>query len=232
MSIAIYGDSFAVPSEDTNRKSWVDYLSEHFDITNYAAVGSNLVYSMDKFYRHNEKHQLNIFLVTSYGRLWVENLKTAPAGLAGYSTVKYHLDSCDDIDDKKVLQAAHDYYLYLENKEHQILMHRAMVRDLMTFSNTIVIPCFKHESLVPDWFGHTMMNIAELDLQYYDITYFTKDKKPCHLNDQNNKIFAIKLKEYIESTKSKPFYINIHDYVYPVGEPINYNYGEKTDIDM
>lgn len=232
MKIAIYGDSFAVNSKDTQRKSWVDYLSEHYDIKNYAVVGSSLVYSMENFYRYQNNYQLNIFLVTSFGRLWVPNTESIPSGLAGLSAVKYHLNTCVNEHDLQILRAAHDYYVYIENRQHQVLMHKAMVKDLMSYENTIIIPCFKHGSYVPNWQGSSMMDIADLDLKYYSIDYFTRDKKPCHLNDQNNKIFATKIHQYIKSPKLKPFYINVHDYVYPVGEPIEYNYGEKTNIDL
>ncbi len=175
---------------------------------------------------------MNVFFVTSFGRIWVEGLKTFTKGLAGLPTVKHALTVCKDEYDLEILRAAHDYYIHVENREHQILMHKALVKDLMTFKNTIIIPCFKHASFVPNWQGATMMHIAELDLKYYDINYMTEDKKPCHINDQNNKIFATKLRQYIQGPKLKPFYINIHDYEYPVGQPIEYNYGEKTDIEM
>ena len=226
MKIAIYGDSYAkMPREEDGRKSWVDYLSEEFDVTNYGYTGSNLAFSYQHFLENHKKYEVNIFLVTSYGRLYVPEIHRL-GGLAGFPTVEHKLKYCSDPNDKKILQAAYDYYLYLENDNHQRIMHVAMVKDILrhTNTNTIVIPCFAGHSLVPDWVGLALSDISQLDSDYHDITSFIIDKRPCHLNDLNNKIFASKIKEYILSNRHDQFTINLSDYHIAVGEGFDYNF--------
>jgi hypothetical protein len=233
IKIGIFGDSYAKKADMLiDRKSWVEYLAEDFDVTNYGEVGSNQAYSYDKFLQNHNRHHVNIFFVTSYGRLWVPQLQTITKGIAGMNTVLYNLNICTESLDTKILQAAHDYYMYLENEEQQKLMHTAMVKDLMTYTNTIIVPCFNVESLVPNWEGAYLADISDLDKNFYNIDYYTVDKRPCHLNDQNNRIFASKLKEYLLSNRIDQFYIDIQDYEYPVGESIDYNFFEKTDIKL
>lgn len=231
MKIAVYGDSYAhmIRTPD-GRKSWVDYLEEEFDITNYGETGSNLAFSYQNFLENHNRYQTNIFLATSFGRLWVPELQTVSRGMAGFSTVKYNLERIEDDYDRNILQAAHDYYLFLENVPQQKLMHIAMIKDIMRYPNTIIIPCFAGDSLVPGWDGPCLSDISDLDKQYYGIDYYTLDKRNCHLNDTNNKIFAGKIKEYILSNRIEQFKINLGDYHIAVGEPMSYNFGEKTEI--
>jgi hypothetical protein len=225
MKIAIYGDSYAkMAREEDGRKSWVDYLSEEFDVTNYGYTGSNLAFSYQHFLENHKKYEVNIFLVTSYGRLYIPELSSVPKGIAGFPTVEHKLKYCTDPNDKKILQAAYDYYLYLENDNHQRIMHVAMVKDILRHTNTIVIPCFAGHSLVPDWVGLALSDISQLDSDYHDITSFIIDKRPCHLNDLNNKIFASKIKEYILSNRHDQFTINLSDYHIAVGEGFDYNF--------
>jgi hypothetical protein len=230
MKIAVYGDSYAkVAREEDGRKSWVDYLSEEFDVTNYGEIGSNLAFSYQPFLENHKKYEVNIFLVTSYGRLYVPELSSVPKGIAGFPTVEFNLKYCTNPNDRKILQAAHDYYVYLENDNHQRIMHVAMIKDILRHTNTVVIPCFDAQSLVPNWEGPALSRISKLDDDYYDITSYIVDKRPCHLNDLNNKIFAGKIKEYILSNRHDQFTINLSDYHIAVGEGFDYNFFEQTD---
>jgi hypothetical protein len=233
MKIAIYGDSYAkMPREKDGRKSWVDYLSEEFDVTNYGYAGSNLAFSYQHFLENHKKYEVNIFLVTTYGRLYVSELSSVGKGIAGLPTVEYQLKYCTNPNDRKILQVAHDYYLYLENVQQQKIMHVAMVKDILRHADTIVIPCFDAQSLVPNWEGPALSAISQLDKDYHDITSFIIDKRPCHLNDLNNKIFASKIKEYILSNRHDQFTINLSDYHIAVGEGFDYNFFEQTDTTM
>ena len=230
MKIAVYGDSYAKMSrEEDGRKSWVDYLSEEFDVTNYGETGSNLAFSYQHFLENHKKYEVNIFLGTSYGRLYVPELQAVTKGIAGFPTVEHNLKYCNNPNDRKILQAAYDYYVYLENENHQRVMHVAMVKDILRHTNTIVIPCFDAHSLVPIWEGPALAAISQLDSDYHDITSFIIDKRPCHLNDLNNKIFAGKIKEYMLSNRYDQFTINLSDYHIAVGEEFDYNFFEQAD---
>lgn len=225
MRIAVYGDSYARKANPScNRKTWVDYLSTEFDVANFSEVGSNLAYSYSHLIENHNRYHINIFLVTSYGRLWVHDLEEVPKGVAGLPTVEHHLKYCSNKTDRAILQAAYDYYLLLENEDQQKIMHVAMVKDIQRFPNTIVIPCFAGNSLVPGWEGPCLSDISDLDKEYYGLQGYVIDKRPCHLNDQNNIVFANKIKEYIMSNRIEQFKITLSDYHIAVGESVNRNF--------
>ena len=77
MKVAVFGDSFAAPKHDSKTdaglKSWVDYLSEKHDVTNYAIEGSSLYYSVRQFMTFNYPYDKIIFVTTAPGRLYLSD---------------------------------------------------------------------------------------------------------------------------------------------------------------
>lgn len=222
MKIAVYGDSFA-ESSAVGLSSWVDHLSKEFDVTNYGMNASNLCYSYDLFLKHNTNYDMNIFMVTSYGRQWIPNLQSIKPGVPGINGIEAMLKLPLTDLDRKLLNAAKSYFVHIEYWEHSKLLHEAIVKDLQMHSNVIAIPCFPIiYSGVLDWHGPTMVDISNIDLRYYGLSdYLDKmELRACHMNDANNLMFANKIKEYILSDMHESFKIDINDYIEPIGEPI------------
>ena len=231
MNIGIYGDSYAchndwVYAENGIRKSWVDYIKDHHIVTNYSFSGSNLSYTHDKVCQYHNLHDVNIVLITNPGRLYLPNLEMVFKFTPGLHYVETELANITNKNDINILQAAKDYYIYIENRHEIEKFHYLMIENIRhTVPNSIIVPCF------PISMGKTkvpsMLDISFIDNKYYGLDIFAEDIKRCHLSDKNNMIFGNKMLEYIENKRFGLFHIDANDYVEPIGEPIDYNFGKN-----
>ena len=70
MNIAIFGDSFADSSINRDKfTSQTTYLSNDYNIKNFAKAGTSLWWSYEKFIKNYEKFDTIIFVATGYGRI-------------------------------------------------------------------------------------------------------------------------------------------------------------------
>ena len=229
MNIGIYGDSFAcyqdeVYQQSNTRRSWVDYLGDHHQIKNYAMTGSTFSYTHNHVLKFHNRHDLNIVLVTNYARLNLFRLKTTPKFAPGLNYIEHRLSQRNSDHDRTILEAARDFYLYVEDEEDTKKFHYLMLDEIKRIvPNLILVPCFMH-SLTSTEMTKCLSDISHIDNRYYKKHIFMVDKKRCHLNDKNNKILATKLLEHIDGNKGVEFKINIDDYVEPFNEPFDYNF--------
>ena len=234
MNIGIYGDSYVCyndwlpindwPYAESNiRKSWVEYVKDHHNVTSYGLSASNLSYTHKMVLAHHTSHDINIVLVTNYGRLNLPNLISDNKYVSGINNAESRLANCTYASNKTILSAAVDYYLHIENKYEVTKFHYLMVDDIKSkVPNAIIVPCF------PQSISHnrtkSMFDISMIDSDYYKIDRHVIDTKRCHINDKNNNIFANKMLEHINHNLGNEFKINLSDYVEPIGEPIEYNF--------
>lgn len=232
-TIAIYGDSYACnltwmhQEKMQHRKSWVDHLRDSYDVTNYGRPGTNLSFTHDMFMKHNMYYDFNIVLVTHWGRLHLERLPPDHQYVPNLSHLEYMINEHRDPKDLEILNAAKDYFIYVENENEVKKFHRLMVEEIKNVgSTTIVIPCFPKSMSLDSTIGeYSMFDINYIDNKYYKLAPGVTDSKHCHLSDKNNYIFANKINEYLNSYDgTTEFSININDYVEPIGEPVEYNF--------
>ena len=164
--------------------------------------------------------------MTHWGRIQLTKLSTFPQYIPGLYYVEFLISNCKDPGDLAILNAAKDYYIYVENEAYIKKFHQMMISDIKAArTNTILVPCFPKSILTDSEIGEiSMFDIGKIDNHYYGLDITHVDKKHCHLNDNNNLIFATKLKDHIESGTNLPFKINLEDYVQPINEPVEYNF--------
>ena len=228
LNIGIYGDSYVcyydwLYTKRNIRKSWVDYVKDHHNVISYSQSGSNLSYTHDMVLAHHTSHDINIVLVTNYGRLHLPNLIRDNKYVSGVNNAESALANCTNHSNKKILSAAVDYYLHIENEYEVTKFHYLMVDDIKSkVPNAIIVPCFPYSISCNR--TKSMFDISMIDSNYYKIDRHVIDIKRCHINDKNNNIFANKMLEHINHNLGNEFKINLSDYVEPIGEPIEYNF--------
>ena len=130
MKIGIFGDSYSCNNPllhadfvgeelSAAKKSWIDHieLEKKTRVANHSMMGSSLYYSYSQFKKYQRTYDKIIFIVTDWGRLWVPNITVGHAHIPGLAHCEVKLNHCQDDDDREVLQAAYDYYVYLENQD-------------------------------------------------------------------------------------------------------------------
>ena len=150
MNIGIYGDSFACHLDKPYtkhgiRKSWVDYIRDQHEVTNYSLPGSNLSFTHDKVLTHNGSHDINIVLVTHAGRLYLPNLSIPQKYCPSINYAEDRLIDSTDETDIAIFKAAKDYFIYIENDYETYKLHNLMVEDIRArVPNVILVPCFPY----------------------------------------------------------------------------------------
>ena len=241
MKIAIYGDSWA--SEHLNNPheylGWPEILAKQpgYEVTNFAVPGSSLYFSYKKFLDNHKNYEVNIFLITVSGRLYVKSIpehndhktsKHIPNLLNVINRKKQYISSDSVIRNRiiKIYDALENYYEYLQDDEYDVLVDTALVHHAKSIStNTIFIPGF------PGYDDFALIHVYKMENESMgaDEKYFSKgihvnteldgklltDSRVCHLTKRNNEIFAEKLINAIGEDNFS-FKFSINDFVAPV----------------
>jgi hypothetical protein len=210
MKIAIYGDSFADPTWNTNTyKSWPELLAETYDVTNYAVQGSSLWWSYNKFKSVNTEYDYNIFVGTIYSRIYLPNLKKhLSANHNSWPTVGN-------------LNLGKLYFLHYFLQEREWEFSQLMVKELLTYNNIIYVPAF-HEAVL-DSERESMLPLcmfSDHEIEFYNDKNFIRDHRKCHLTKDNNKVVYDKIIDAINN-KTKILALDKSNVVNPV-EPKGY----------
>jgi hypothetical protein len=243
MRIAIYGDSWASEWLDQPHSylGWPEILANqpNFEVDNFAVPGSSLYFSYREFLKNHKNYDINIFLITSFGRLYIESIpeysKTAkhiPDQLTLINRKKQlniRASAPDTtVNDKliKIYNAINNYYDYMHNDEYNELVDKALVHHAKSMStNTIFIPCFR---------GYNEFSLLDVYFMENDSvdaseTYFFKgihpntevdgklltDIRVCHMTKRNNELLAEKL---INAIKENNFSVKLSlaDFTVPI----------------
>jgi hypothetical protein len=243
MKIGIFGDSYACNNPllhakfvgeelAAEKKSWIDHIEaeKKTRVANHAMMGSSLYYSYSQFKKYQRTYDKIIFIVTDWGRLWVKNISTIHPHIPGFAhcEVKLKYADIEDSDDREILQAAYDYYVYLENHEREIDFHKLMINEILRVrSDVLLIPAFPNEghSLVPTWSGPCLKDISDIDCHFFKVPSDGQDLKHCHFNNENNLIFAKQIINWIDH--QTPLHIDLRDYQAPT-KPVEYYYKNNS----
>jgi hypothetical protein len=236
MKIAIFGDSWASEFLDEPHKylGWPEILANQpgYEVTNFAVPGSSVYYSYKEFLKNYKNYDVNIFLITSYGRMYVQSMpETNQRKRAKHISNLMHVEIRKKQLTKtmnqvmKVYEAMEKYYEYIQNDEYDELVDKALVHHARSMStNTIFIPCFH---------GYDEFSLIDVfEMENYSIgayeKYFSKnihlnvehdgkiltDARVCHMTKVNNELFAGKLIKAIEE-KNYSFKFSMGDFVAP-----------------
>jgi hypothetical protein len=214
MKIGVFGDSFAILKLNPT-PTWVDILSEKYDITNHAVTGSNLYYSINEIKKHH--YDKIILVVTEPGRLQVSNsipLGSSQQFINGPLDQKYlHRTELSKYE-KLVWEAANQYFICLQDDDYDRYTHNLMLEDIKKIRpDIILIPAFFNS-----WYnveGVPMLDIYHKENTAWNFDSTTvvtqyNDNRNCHMTVENNAIFADKVDKWIEG---EPVYINLNDFV-------------------
>lgn len=204
MKIAIFGDSFADVDaavdfawniNDTLKRSWYNILSKEYRIDNFAKSGSGLFYSYDQFCKVHSDYDKIIFLITAHGRIYANSIKEH---LSGFDHILRCYENSQG-EKQKVYASALNYLIYIQNDEESMTFHRLMIEDIKRKRNdALLISCFNQDRSLIDT-SCSLHDISLLDIKHYDLKndWPSLDKRACHMNDENNKIFAKLLEDWV-----------------------------------
>ncbi len=241
MKIAIYGDSWGSLglNEPHSYLGWPEILADqpNVEVTNFSVVGSSLYYSYKQFIKNHSFYNINIFLITSTGRMYVNSMPEyydLAKHISGLGNVLERKESLKKIvylsktnkeQIEKINEALELYYVYLHNDEQDSDVYNALLYHARSLTNnTIFIPCFKQSDQL------SLLDIYEMEnkvtgasekyfLQGIGINSIVDDKclrdnRICHLTKRNNEILAGKIINAIK-TNTMSIDLSISDFAEP-----------------
>lgn len=241
MNIAIYGDSWGSLklNEPHSYLGWPEILNNQLNIKvfNFSVVGSSLYYSYKKFINSYKYYDVNIFLMTSPGRLYIPDMPVyadSAKHVSGLSNVlerkeflkKANIDRPVKEHIEKINDALELYYVYLHNHERDKDFGNALMFYAKSLTNnTIFIPCFEHTD-----YPVSLIDIYDMENRVTGISekYLLKgiqmnsivngkclrDNRVCHLTKRNNEILAEKIIDAIND-KTMSINLSVEDFVKP-----------------
>jgi hypothetical protein len=199
MKIAIFGDSFGVNMNHYNQTlSWVDIVKADYDVTNFCEGGSSLYYQYELFKENHMNYDKVFFLITNSGRLYLKDCKIQKH-VSHYETAKHWSLKSELLQDKSILTAAIQYFLYLQNVKFDDLVQNLILKEIqLERLDLLLIPCF--EGYLKS-FNNSLMKACLVDWQYYNISHAESliDKRHCHMNEPDNKILADEILHYLKT---------------------------------
>jgi hypothetical protein len=171
-------------------------LSENYDVRNFSENGSSLYYMKLLFDKHQQDFDKIIFCITAPGRLEfkVDTLKNNSKYVPWYQhiptihTIQSRLTIPELTElDKKRYKILYEYLLEIQDIEQEQYHHSMLVKDIINQRpDTILIPGFS--TSISDQFD-CLENITKFEDCILDKkTGFYRDKRPCHMSLENNKI--------------------------------------------
>lgn len=225
MKIAVYGDSFACintkwdPSTieiDTRSPyygiSWVEILENAgHQINNFAGSGTAFMFSYENFLREHKNHDLNIFVLTYPGRVYVKELNGILVFGYGWADSEYdrvkklpfypkqqiHLDILKSVRVYLELWADWDMITHTQH---------VLVNNLWNLApNTIIIPAFSNsmEQTSINLFHaakHELKLVDEIEHKNFDFDYLDCRRK-CHFSNENNIVLGNKILKAIDNNE-------------------------------
>jgi len=218
--IAVFGDSWAEPTyghrqyPEMDQLAWPNLLGE--PVVNLAAHGSSLYYTYRQFLDHHHLGDRVIVVVTSYGRLPVNDIVNREGRVRYVSTaqnaidlIKNHRSEWDDLAYQRLL-AMREYYLWLENYSADTRFAYLMLAEIRRLRpDAIIIPAFKQKlspsspllTSLNDWVRPTIRGIDPVwlanngTLPYKNGTIPYKEIRCiCHLPPEANASIALAVK--------------------------------------
>lgn len=232
MKVAIYGDSFAQNFWDSRYspgESWVDILSDRYEIRNFSVSGSSVWFSYTTFINNQSKFDRNIFLISNDERIYFHRLETK-VSIIDHAHFQVHqlLDIKDlynsRFSDNKykneildIWTAATNFRRMVDTSDEDKLKNFLLLEHMKNkyAASSIFINCFDgNEYFMQDSNFMSLVDIRNLENRawnlYDDVDIL--DIRHCHMTNDNNAIFAEKLDTWIRTNN---FDMAINDFIVP-----------------
>lgn len=210
MNIGIYGDSYAACHKLGNGVPWFTMLTKNFNIeaTSYGVAGSSLYYSYKKFIETHHKYKKIVFLTTGPYRV---NLPIPQEYIQRDARLE-HVNQFENFESivksnhnsipylRNLVTAVKNYFTYIIDYKKEELFHRMLIKEIKEIRpDALIIPCF-YISGAEKWpWKETLGDVTKIDFNFYNLTTEygeNKDKRHCHLNQENNFIFSQMIAEW------------------------------------
>jgi hypothetical protein len=221
LKLGIFGDSFASlfcrnhkryathPIMKNLGKPW-PLLLNNYDVTNYAASGSDLYFSYKLYKENKHKHEKNIFVITAPYRLSVNNQITKEIVHLHHSSIANSIKDRSTGYEKELMDAVLKYYEYVIDYEKDLLFHNLMIEELKK-ENVLLIHGFGEKGLI---------NVFDMESSVWGLTLNFqrgekfKDFRYCHLTKENNEILAQIITDCLKN--NKPFEFDLKKFYKPL----------------
>lgn len=198
MKVAIFGDSYGVEQPMWNDTlSWISIISKIVSVDNFSEGSSSLYYSYQRFIELHKNYNKIIFLVTNPGRLFLERC-TIRKHISHYDLANYYRNLAEIYEDKLILEAAKNYYLYVMNEKYDQCMHNLIVESIKNLHpNILLIPCFSDS--IPGLYSNCLFEACVLDWNFYKLKNINDyiDKRHAHMNEINNGILGKEIEKWL-----------------------------------
>lgn len=224
-TLGIFGDSFAAPSGLRDSPCWFDYLTDQYNIVNFAKTGSSIYYSYTKFLENYKNLDRIIFVVTAAERIWLKNLpnqRYSHITGSAYLTETLNSNSGKDLITVENLQAARQFYMYLSDDRLHDFKALAMLKNIKkNREDTLLITGISNSTEIQEFIGHehSLTSISALELKVMsDINHWSQfnkylDTRNCHLTDENNKILGYQVLKWLDTNTVN---INLDEFEIPL----------------
>lgn len=223
IKLGVFGDSSANHG-DVNYM-WPTLISD-FDsgivVANHGFPGSSLWYTYEQLQEHAHKYSHIVILVTMWGRYKLKNIESPGCHTTGAASIESTLRNSNRPEINNILSSLLNWMIYCRDDKQEKFYHQLTIdhiyNSLKDNHQLLMIPCFGQDAsgIVPGSSHASMIDISFKDKEIPTWTddVLIDDPRSCHLNRENNKIFA---KKIINWMHNKHFEINLNDFV--VGEP-------------
>lgn len=223
MKIAVFGDSFGDERNIFVKEnwSWANCIRQQgYDITNFCKCASSLSYSYIQFEKHQSEYDKIIFLVTGPERLYLPHLPEKFQFITN-GLVRYYKKYAQSSAEKEIVEALEGYYKIISTPQQELLQERLILNSAkVARPDTLFIPCFRLETFSTVDF--VIDDLSRFDYEYFNISQtgdtFINDKRFCHMNRNNNKLFAAKIIEWMNTGN---FLIRPEEFQKPESENFN-----------
>lgn len=223
MKIGIYGDSYGcyltkwdegLTLNEHLGLSWVEILeSRGHEITNFSVVGSAFMYSYEKFVENYKNFDLNIFIATSWTRVYIKSL--GKIKLFGYRSPVEETEKLKNLPPYegkekhlKILGILKEYFDHCMDWDLLKITQHGLVNNLWYLApNTLVIPV--DDESIPEkpkaslndvqWGELSLISKKEFDNLKWNLGYHCYRK--CHFSPENNAVVADMVLDAIANSK-------------------------------
>jgi hypothetical protein len=203
--LGIFGDSFAPQQPDGNYPSWIDILSESYNVVCHRVPGSSLYESKILFDEYYKNYDCVVFIVTNPHRYQIKIANS-------YQTIT-SVNSCSVLQEKLNIPRYHEDWYKLEYAkqwlvldpfpfgEYNMYVHNCILEDINDLHpNVLLIPAFNNSipgniTCMSDITSKEFDNIT-VPANFY--THYT-DLRSCYMSSTNNKIFADQVDRMLHS---------------------------------
>lgn len=208
MKIAVYGDSHADYHLDKSINpdvSWLEILSDHYNITSFAQGGSGMYYSYKMFLESYKDFDRVIFFATGNDRLFLDNLRPPLNHITSLQMAERYLTRNDLSElEKKFLKAMIDYYTYIFNSEQSDIYRDLMINDVQSRCHDVMLfdlkKFYSNESEIK-YYGHDHATVFH---EYFDIRH-------CHFSQEKHMVLADMFRTNLETNSNNIDYSKIHN---------------------